>query len=1184
MRITARTRHHTRALASLALAAAAAGCADDKKSVVAPPTPITGTVTGVSPSSSGINLAVGEEVTLSATVIGSTGVSQEVVWSSVDPGTARVSASGLVTAVGPGTTEIVVASKADGTKTARVTVSVKARTGGVLRTLAVAPAAVALRAGADMQLAALTEPASSAADVDWKSSNAGVAAVNLSGRVSAASIGSATITAASKSDAQLAAGVAIKVVAGNGSVRSLSLARTSFALAGGKTDQLAAKVDAVGGASTGVTFRSANESVVTVDASGVMTARGTGVAEVSVAAAADPSMTTSAFVTVGDARAAAISIQTVTQDNFGQPASLVDARGQLEATINMDPGDQLVRRVELILLPGESGGTETVVATQEFSPSAAVAAREAAAAGYVARVSAAKGMSFSVAQVGAPSAVVTTAAIAPIALTFNSAAFDTATGAVRHRNGAQRLRARLIVEGGSPLGVASNTVALSLNNRDGFYVTMRNLSSTGVSTATDANGLAWVQAGNGLEIRTVPVLYSGLGVSRRTITFPGIGGAPPRVFTFAGDGVRTDVVQLDRPGMPYQTPTTGYAYTDGERPNLSGVDQRGNPLRLVGDPRNPAGLDYPGAGDPSAEGGQGGAGIINAQELRRANANASIGQRLLGLRIDNVGPACGTFDLSRMPDNWANATYDFLAGYAGGGDAGVGLRLSGRPIFQYRPNGSTGAFVTAPSGTGADIPESPTNFTNLAYQGRLLDADLLGNASDCAPITFGVDKTAPTLAYLSSREEPRIARRPMLDGLGGEPLSSLSPLGADSIYDATTEVFPGVTSQTARFGIRYTDERSGFTTVAGSGPEYRRILRLAPTSASIALEEQTCALGMLPGCTPERALGDIEPVPADVYRRSTVPIYGSRFTARTAGYYTYEVYVVDRAGNQSPTIRKRVAIDIERPQITGMSVPAVLLGGGSATFVPTGTDDLEILAGDLGLFYPQVGLINYRRQLFPLINAPWNTELATPVGPGARFGSAGLTLPVGFIQRIEATDAAGAPQMTAQTNVKPTTARARLWDIKDFRRPTPLPNASSANFDQVLGGSVQDRTAFDFRTLAGSQREVQRWRVLAVNRAAGTITVRVEGPTVAINTPFARVDLIRAGADEAGMVWEHLAGTMSAPSPNDQGGTRFWTYTFTMSSMGAGENQRPLAVGDQIRAIGVSAEGNGLASPIFVAP
>ncbi len=106
--------------------------APEKTSTPAASKPKTISVTGVSVNKSSITLAPGETATIKATVSPSNAANKKITWSSSDNKVATVDKNGLVRAKKTGTATITVKT-ADGSKTAKTTVSIKLPSKGLAK-------------------------------------------------------------------------------------------------------------------------------------------------------------------------------------------------------------------------------------------------------------------------------------------------------------------------------------------------------------------------------------------------------------------------------------------------------------------------------------------------------------------------------------------------------------------------------------------------------------------------------------------------------------------------------------------------------------------------------------------------------------------------------------------------------------------------------------------------------------------------------------------------------------------------------------------------------------------------------------------------------------------------------------------------------------------------------------------
>jgi len=216
----------------------------------------------------------------------------------------------------------------------------------------------AVQVGAKVQLAASEA-------VTWASSAANVASVDAAGLVTAAGAGTASITATSTADVNRKASVTITVTAP--AVRSVTVAPDAVTMNPGGTQGFVANVDADPGVARTVTWTSSNTAAVTVTAAGVATAVAPGVSTITATSTANTAVVGAAVVTVRTPTAARVSIQKVTvAGNLNAPVNLAAAAGQIDVTIDVDPGDFIAQKVDL-LVDGVVVGSQTFTAQQSAS-------------------------------------------------------------------------------------------------------------------------------------------------------------------------------------------------------------------------------------------------------------------------------------------------------------------------------------------------------------------------------------------------------------------------------------------------------------------------------------------------------------------------------------------------------------------------------------------------------------------------------------------------------------------------------------------------------------------------------------------------------------------------------------------------------------------------------------------------
>lgn len=1086
------TNRLSRALAAALAVLAAMACGDDVSIVAPPPQPAVRSI-AVAPANA--VLRPGGTLVMVANVQADSGADRAVTWSSADPRRATVSANGIVTAVSEGYVIVTATSRARPDLSAFATIQVLAAP--TVQSVTVSPGAVSMRAGTSVPLVVLVQ-ADSGADrsVTWTSADPSRVSVSGTGVVTGIAPGLAVVTASSRLRPEIA-GTATITVLPSATVQSLAVTPASVELLRGAQQPLAVTVQADDGVSKAVTYTSGNPSVATVTAAGVVTAVALGTTTITVAAVAAPQVTATAVVTVKPPAPPQVSIQSITRGGTSLPVNLQGAGGQLDVTINATAGQDPLSTVDLVV---NQNGQDVLVATQAF-------VGNRTAGGDVTMASALAG---------------------PIVLSFRTDLYDPETGEVRLRNGPVTVRAvaKSIAPGTGTTQAASNTVPLTLYNPDGFQVSMQALSSTGQFNANDANGRAWVQAGHGLVVRSIPVAYSGRVVGTRTISYPG--NAPVATLISTKSGLSVDTLLL--PG--YSAPSTGSAYLNGEMPAMTATSTLGESLLLAGTP------------------GTEGAGILNAQPL------LVVGQRLSGLRIDNAPPPAGaTFVISTAvsnSNNWINGAYAFASGLSGlVADPGVGLvgsNTAPTPLTaqaQFRVTG--GALTdTVVASTGSALAGTSTH---LAYTASARYVDRLGNRRDIAlsgaganPLsTFGVDLAPPTVRYLTS------------------PPPGVATIGfaSDSVYKSLTDpaVLPYV------FGIEAQDDLSGF----GAAPVEVSLVRFSqPNPIGTQVGTRICVVGaMVSGaCVAGQAPFAGGPL-IDGYRQLTTPLDGG---TGLEGYYTWSGVVRDQAGNASSPLRKQVLYDVgtgaSAPVVATAGAPAFMRGGQAVTFTPVATDNVELSRGRLYLSYPNLpttSILSYEGGAAGsfAVGTPFDTLLTSPM-----TGGAGFTIPA-FIRGIESTDAAHAPQAYNAATVKPTGANVVVFDV-----PAVVPATLAANAP-ILSGMVETAPGTaGYANLTGSQA-LLKWRPFA--GGTSPLVMEAVGPSGQTVSPFVRVIVakLEPGVAPNAQVWRVL-DEFSTPTSQDNGLERVWRYTL---------GSRPS--GSYI-VIGVNSGGDALVSQVIV--
>lgn len=244
----------------------------------------------LSPDSARLPVASSLQLVASLTV--DPGTPTALIWSSTHPGRASVDGTGLVTAVTPGTVQIVVRPAADSTRSATATITVTPRVLGVR----VSPERDTIAVAETLGLTVAVDGDSGVSQaVSWNSASPAIATVSAGGTVTGIAAGTVEITATSLADSTQAATATIIVLP---RVTGLTVTPPSATLAPGSTVTLTAVVTGDPGVATTVTWSSSNPAVATVSEAGLVSAVAAGTASVTARAAADPTRSASAAITV----------------------------------------------------------------------------------------------------------------------------------------------------------------------------------------------------------------------------------------------------------------------------------------------------------------------------------------------------------------------------------------------------------------------------------------------------------------------------------------------------------------------------------------------------------------------------------------------------------------------------------------------------------------------------------------------------------------------------------------------------------------------------------------------------------------------------------------------------------------------------------------------------------------------
>ncbi len=222
-------------------------------------------VESVTISATSLTLNISETATLTATVNPSNADDRTVVWTSTNPAIVSVNSEGVVTALSSGTA-VVKASAGGKSASCKVTVN---RPAVPVESITLNRTEAQLVIGAQTQLVATINPANAdSTNVTWTSSNPTVATVDYRGRVTAAAVGQAVVTASCDGKS---ATCSITVKRPAVPVTDITLSQTMLSVEEGSSAQLVATVSPDNADDKTVVWISSDPTIATVDSTGLVT-------------------------------------------------------------------------------------------------------------------------------------------------------------------------------------------------------------------------------------------------------------------------------------------------------------------------------------------------------------------------------------------------------------------------------------------------------------------------------------------------------------------------------------------------------------------------------------------------------------------------------------------------------------------------------------------------------------------------------------------------------------------------------------------------------------------------------------------------------------------------------------------------------------------------------------------------
>ena len=305
-----------------------------------------------------LELTVGDETQLVATVSPADATDKTLLWLSSNPMAVSVDQDGRLKALSEGSA-VVTASAGGKSATCRITVKKAVIPVG---SVSLDRIVLSLEAGQSTTLVATVSPADATdKTVTWSSSDASVATVGQDGLVTAVKEGTAVITAAAGGkSATCEVTVRKKVIP----VTAVSISRTSLQLIKGQSESLTATVSPADATDKTVTWSSSDATVVSVDQTGKVNALNGGAATVT-ASAGEYSATCRVTVTVP---VTGISLdRTALNLDAGQTATLaatVSPADATDKTVTWSSSDATVVSVDQTgKVTALKGGAATVTAS-----------------------------------------------------------------------------------------------------------------------------------------------------------------------------------------------------------------------------------------------------------------------------------------------------------------------------------------------------------------------------------------------------------------------------------------------------------------------------------------------------------------------------------------------------------------------------------------------------------------------------------------------------------------------------------------------------------------------------------------------------------------------------------------------------------------------------------------------------
>ena len=303
------------------------------------------------------SILVGGKTTLALLINPENATNKTITWTSSDKSIATVN-NGIVTGIKLG--NVTITAKV-GDKTAKATVHVISKEIPI-QSISITPNGTSTVLNKPINLTAVITPSNATnKNVVWSSSDTTIATVDNNGLVNPKKIGSVNITAKVGSKS-----ATVKVTVNPIKVTGVSLDKTSLSILVGSSSTLTATVSPSNATNKGVTWKSSNTSIATVDQNGKVTAKTNGTAVITVTTK-DGNYSKSATVTVNSIAATSITLNktslTLTEGSSGTLVATILPSNATNKTVTWITSDATIVTVSTTgVVTAKKPGTATITA------------------------------------------------------------------------------------------------------------------------------------------------------------------------------------------------------------------------------------------------------------------------------------------------------------------------------------------------------------------------------------------------------------------------------------------------------------------------------------------------------------------------------------------------------------------------------------------------------------------------------------------------------------------------------------------------------------------------------------------------------------------------------------------------------------------------------------------------------